>query len=97
MYLNFFEKPKRRQILLIGKKGKVKCDLNKGYIRIFKNNTVKEFKFKFDRNDIFIKQVRYFLNKVKHKKKVEKKYDISNGIKSLEIALKLKRKFIWKY
>ncbi len=94
MYLNFFEKPKRRQILLIGKKGKVKCDLNKGYIRIFKKNTVKEFKFKFDRNDIFIKQVRYFLNKVKHKKKVEKKYDISNGIKSLEIALKLKRKFI---
>ena len=94
MYLNFFEKPKRREILLIGKKGKIECDLNKGKIKINKNNSVKEFAFKFDRNKIFIKQVKYFLTRVKSNKKIEEKYNILNGIKSLEISLKLKKNFL---
>ena len=38
MYLNFFEKPKKRKILIIGEKGKINCDLNKGYIKVFKSN-----------------------------------------------------------
>ncbi len=94
MYLNFFEKPKRREILLVGKSGKIECDLNKGNIKIYKNNSVKEFKFKFDRNKIFVKQVKYFLAKIVSKKKIEDKYNISNGIKSLEISLKLKKNFL---
>jgi predicted dehydrogenase len=94
MYLNFFEKPKRREILLIGKKGKIECDLNKGKIKINKNNSVKEFAFKFDRNKIFIKQVKYFLTRVKSNKKIEEKYNILNGIKSLEISIKLKKNFL---
>ena len=94
IYLNFFERPKRRELLFIGDKGKIECDLNKGSIRIFKNNKKNEFKFSFDRNKIFIKQVKYFLEKVKKNKKVSRKYDVLNGIKSLKLALKLKSKFI---
>ena len=42
---------------------------------------------------IFIKQVKCFLEKVKKNKKVSRKYDVLNGIKSLKLALKLKSKF----
>ncbi len=94
VYLNYFERPKRRQLLLIGKKGKIECDLNQGKIKIFKNRKIKEFNFKFDRNDIFIKQVKYFLERVKNNKKIENKYNVVNGIKSLQLALKLKSNFL---
>lgn len=90
MYLNFFEKPKNRKILIIGEKGKINCDLNKGYIKVFKSNKFKQFKFKFDRNKIFIKQVKYFIQHVRKNKKIDKKYDVLNGIRSLKIALNLK-------
>lgn len=90
LHLNYYERPKKRQIILLGEKGKIECDLNKGYINIFKNNKLKEIKFKFDRNQIFINQVKYFLNCIKKNLKIKKEYDLINGIKSLKIALKLK-------
>mgnify|MGYP001337542700 CR=1 FL=1 len=94
LYLNYFERPKRRQLIFIGEKGKIECDLNKGSIRIFKHNTIKEYKFKFDRNKIFIKQVKYFLDKLRNNKKIENKYNILNGIESLKLALSLKSNFL---
>lgn len=90
IHLNFFEKPKNRKILIIGKYGKIKADLNSGVVIYFKKNRKKIYKFKFDRNKIFKKQVQYFINCVKNKKKIDKRLDLINGIKSLKLALKLK-------
>ena len=91
LHLNFFERPKNRKILIIGEQGKIEADLNKGKIILNKNTQKKEFNFKFDRNKIFIKQIRYFINCVKKNKKIDKKYDLKNGIRSLKIALELKK------
>jgi len=90
LHLNYFERPKKREITLIGENGKITCDLNKCEINIFKINRLKKIKFKFNRNDIFKKQIKYFLNCIKNKRRIDKDYDVINGIRSLKLALKLK-------
>ena len=90
LHLNFFERPKKRQIQLLGEKGKIDCDLNKLEINIFKNKNSKKIRFNVNRNEIFKNQLRYFLKCIKNKKKISSDYDILNGISSLKIALKLK-------
>ena len=90
LHLNYFERPKKREITLIGENGKITCDLNKCEINIFKINRLKKIKFKFNKNDIFKKQIKYFLNCIKNKRRIDKDYDVINGIRSLKLALKLK-------
>ena len=38
IHLNFFEKPKNRKILMIGKEGKIEANLNTGIVELFKKN-----------------------------------------------------------
>ncbi len=90
MHLNFYERPKKRTILIIGENGKIECDLNKGIIELFKKGSIQKFNFKFDRNKIFLNQIKYFLDNVKKDKKINKDYDLINGLKSLKLALKIK-------
>jgi predicted dehydrogenase len=91
IHLNFYERPKKRRIEILGKLGKITCDLHSGDIFVYKGPLVKKYQFKFDRNDIFIKQLKYFLNSIKKNKKIAKTYDVLNGIKSLNLALQLKK------
>ncbi len=92
IHLNFYERPKKRKINILGKLGKISCDLHSGDVFVYKNNNVKKFKFKFDRNEIFKKQLGYFLNSIKKNKKISNSFDVLNGISSLKLALKLKKK-----
>lgn len=89
MNLNFFERPKKRKIFLIGKNGSIEICLNSQKIMIFKNNKKIEKKFNFVKNDIFIKELRFFLSKVKSNQKISKNMNLHNGIKTLRLALKL--------
>ena len=91
IHLNFYERPKKRTIEILGERGKILCNLNTGEIFIFKNKKVKKIQFKFDRNEIFKKQIKYFLEAIKKNKKIDKRYDVLNGIKSLSLALNLKK------
>ena len=91
IHLNFYERPKKRTIEILGERGKILCNLNTGEIFIFKNKKVKKIQFKFDRNEIFKKQIKYFLKAIKKNKKIDKRYDVLNGIKSLSLALNLKK------
>ena len=54
----------------------------------------KELKIKFHRNEIFKKEILYFINAIKNNKKIEKKYSVLNGVRSLEIGLQLKKNFL---
>jgi predicted dehydrogenase len=92
--LNYFERPKRRRIYLIGNKGSMKACFNSQKINIFTNGKRKIFKFNFKKNDIFIKEVKFFISKVKSKKLIDKNLNLHNGIKSLRFALALKKNII---
>ena len=90
LHLNYYENPKKREIKLIGEKGKIECDLNKCEINIYKKNTLKKIKFKINRNEIFKNQIKYFLSCIKNDRKIDQNFDVINGIKSLTTALRLK-------
>ena len=92
--LNYFERPKKRKFYLIGSSGSLVACFNTQRIQIFKNGKKKVIKFNFKRNDIFIKQIKFFISKVKSKKLISKDLNIYNGIKTLRFALKLKNNYL---
>jgi hypothetical protein len=94
MNLNFLERPKKRKIYLIGEKGSINVCLNSQKVLIFKNNKTIVKKFIFKKNDIFIKELKFFLSKIKSKNKISSSLNIFNGIKTLRFAIKLKKNFL---
>jgi hypothetical protein len=94
MNLNFFERPKKRKIYLIGEKGSINICLNNQKVLIFKNSKKIVKKFKFKKNDIFIKEIKFFLKKIKSKNNISKSLNLFNGIKTLRFAIKLKNNFL---
>lgn len=92
--LNYFERPKKRKFYLIGDNGSLVACFNTQTIRIIKNGKEKILKFNFKKNDIFIKEIKFFISKVKSKKTISKNLSLYNGIKTLRFALKLKDKFV---
>jgi len=94
MNLNFFERPKKRKIYLIGEKGSINICLNSQKVLIFKNSKKIDKKFKFKKNDIFIKEIKFFLKKIKSKNNISKSLNLFNGIKTLRFAIKLKNNFL---
>ena len=93
---NYFERPKSRIIKILGSNGKIEADLNKQIITLHKGKKVLIKRFNYKRNQIFIKEIRYFLSCIKNNKSIDKNYNIENGIKSLELAINLKKKSIKK-
>ena len=92
--LNYFERPKKRKFYLIGDNGSLVACFNTQKIRIIKNGKVKILKFNFKKNDIFIKEIKFFISKVKSKTIISKNLSLYNGIKTLRFALKLKDRYI---
>lgn len=94
MNLNFLERPKKRKIYLIGQKGSIEACLNTQKLVIFKNEKKIIKNFKFLKNDIFIKELKFFMSKIKSKQKISNDLNLFNGIKTLRLALKLKKNFL---
>jgi len=92
--LNYFERPKKRKFYLIGNNGSLVACFNTQKIHIIKNGKEKILKFNFKKNDIFIKEIKFFISKVRSKKIISKSLSLYNGIKTLRFALKLKNRFI---
>ncbi|MFA5857120.1 MAG: hypothetical protein WC867_07185, partial [Candidatus Pacearchaeota archaeon] len=66
-------------------------DLHNNSLKIFdiEGKLIKEINYNVVRNDLFIEEIRYFLDCIKNKKKSF--LDISVGRKSLEIGLRIKK------
>ena len=90
--LNFYERPKKKSLILIFEKSKIEVDFNRNIVLIFTQNKVIKKYFPFKRNDLFLNEVKFFLNHVKKNKKIDKDLSILNGIKTLEFCLNLKKK-----
>ena len=93
IHLNFFENPPSRYCKIIGNNGIIFCNLLTNEIKIYsskKKKWTKELKLKkYDHNDMYIEEIRHFLNCVRTKKMTIN--SISNSIHSLQIVLNAKK------
>jgi len=88
--INCFQRNKERYIKILFEKGEIHADLIKYEVRVKKNKTLKKFKFKKDNNLMYLNELKFFLDLVIKNKKIPKKFNHQNAIKSLELALKVK-------
>jgi len=91
IHLDYFQRPDFRSCKIIGTKGTVYWDSNTNTVKLYdvkKKKWIIKMKLKnYNRNDMFMKEVSYFLNSVKKRKKTLN--PISDGIETLKIALKI--------
>ncbi len=90
MHLDYYTKPKKKFIKIFYKKKIIIADFaNKKFI-IKKNKKSKIIFFKFENNNPFKNEVKFFLKAIK-KKRISERFDLTNGIKTLEFVLQLKK------
>ena len=70
--------------------GKIEADLNKRTITYANRNKTKIARYRYERNDLFIKEIKYFISHIKKNKPIGKSLNLFNGIKTLKFALELK-------
>ena len=72
LHLDYYQKPAVRTCKIMGKKGKIIWNYENNHLQIFKNSTkkfsTKLIEKKFDRNKMYVEELKYFLNCVKNKK-----------------------------
>lgn len=85
--LNYYENPGKRVIDLVFDKCKISADLNKQLITYFIKKKKFVQKFYFKRNDLFIRELKYFIKHIKIKKQINNNLNLYNGIKTLKFAL----------
>jgi|694.fasta_scaffold49213_2 predicted dehydrogenase len=89
--VNLFEKYKNRTIKIVHAGGEILVDLVKNEILIKNKKKIKKIKFKFTRNDVFLKELRYFISRVLSNQKIDNCYNINYALKSLKLALQIKK------
>jgi len=96
LHIDYLQRPYQRGIHILGDKGSIKWDLFSKNIIIHNYNTKKEiiknYPKDYDHNDMYLSQMKYFLNCIRKKQKSEA--DITAGKKSLELALAIKKSSI---
>tara|TARA_A100001011_G_scaffold400274_1_gene513739 strand:- start:11964 stop:12992 length:1029 start_codon:yes stop_codon:yes gene_type:complete len=62
--LNYVERPPERVYEIVGDRGKIQCDLNKNTLHLHSDNSnLRNFSYStFDRNDMFLDEMKAFLN-----------------------------------
>ena len=88
--LNFFQKNKERYFKIIFEKGEIYVDLIQYKISVLEKKKIKHYNFKKDNNAMYLNELIFFLNKFNHKKKISNDFNYINGMKSLNLALKVK-------
>lgn len=87
VHLNYLDNPAKRNIIIRFTKARVEYDILKNRLIIIKNDQDKPFiidyKNQFNRNDLFLKEVKYLLESIE--KKTKPKPSIEDGINILQI------------
>ena len=89
--LDYISWPSRRYIKLFGEDGSINCDLKNNYLEVHTRSTNKIQKYNFnelERNDLFMKELKNFLEFVRGNEKPL--INLEEGIKSLQFAMAAK-------
>lgn len=93
IHLDYFQRPDFRSCKIIGTKGTIYWDSDTNTVKLYdarKNKWVQKIKLKnYDRNVMYVREMSHFINCVNNKEKSVN--DISQGVKTLEIVLAIKR------
>ena len=91
MILDYLQSPKKRELFIVGSKGSLNWDYYKDEIMInYYNNKSKRFKYDLpNRNELFLREIKYFFNSIKNNNKIES--DFFHAYKCLDIAEKIKK------
>lgn len=93
VHQDFLQTPPVRQCKVIGTEGQIEVDLLQNRYVLFDKKTVKEERFaNFSRNDMFMEEVKCFMDYVKTRK--QETLTLQEGIKSLKIALAIKESMV---
>ena len=89
VHLDYFQRPEIRSCKIIGTKGTIYWDSTTNEVKLYdidrkKWKTIHKIK-KYDKNEMYVKELKHFINCVDNKKKSIN--DISQGIYTLKIAL----------
>ena len=76
LHINYLSKPPIRDLKILGENIQIFFDYYKSTLKVIKKNRQKIYKLKnFKRNDMFLSEIKYFLNCIKIKKKSNLKND----------------------
>jgi len=93
LILDFIQLTEERYIKIIGDNGEIFLDLANYFLKITKKNSIKNFNFKKNKNLMYINQLKLFLNYYRKKEKIPNFYNEQNALKSLKLALEIKKNF----
>lgn len=90
---DYLQNPPVRACKIVGTKGKIEFDLLESHIIVYDNEGRIYFEktYEFERNDMFVEELKIFLNAVKKEKYTGELIPVSEGVKSLKVALAVKR------
>ena len=92
IHLDYYQKPSVRKCKIIGRKGKIIWNYENNHLQIFKNSTkklsTKLIDKKFDRNKMYVEELKYFLNCVKNKKDCMNSIVEAYEIQKVALAIK---------
>jgi predicted dehydrogenase len=88
--LNYYEISRKREINIIFENASIKADLINQKIIIDTGIKKKIMSLPYERNDLFKNEIFFFRKHIIKNKKIPREFSLENGIKSLELALKLK-------
>lgn len=94
--MDFYQRPPIREMMITGTKKSLKWLYYRNQIIIndYKTNKIKKINFgKFDRNQMFIDQTKYFIKLLKKKSK-NKISNIDNGIEAIKVAQQIKTDYL---
>ena len=83
IHLNYLSNPPARKIEILGSKGQIQFDYYKNEVLLYVDGkrTAKKKVINFDRNQLFVDEIKYFLKLVKDNKSIT-----SNIIDAFEVA-----------
>ena len=85
--------PKKNFIEIIFKNRTLFADFSLNTVFIHDNRGTKRIKFNFNRNDVYVSEIKYALNCAKNGQKFLKKYTLQNSFLSHTLAIDLVRKY----
>ena len=93
VHLDYFQKPSHRTCKIIGTKGQIKWNWENDHVEVYnykiKKWTTKHIRKNFDRNNMYIDEMKYFLKCVKRKEIPMN--SITDALKIQEVALAIKK------